>query len=411
LLSECDLIIVLENGSIKASGTYQELGRSGIDLSTILPPVAAVEAEDPAAALETPVDDEEDVAEDEDGDSVIIDRYREASFDKTPVVGLPPSTLRSLSRSGSVSESVPRKGSISTTPSTSLVPKSPASLTKKKAASVGAGAAAAAPSGALMTTEERSTGDVSSDIYWFYIRSGGLCIAIWFLFFLALVQGFSLGANFYLTYWGSQSINQEDHGHEMSSETNIKYMQVFAALSLAGVLCTIFRGFCLAQIQLTASLKLHKGVLDSILGAPVAFFDVTPLGRYSLFPPSPSPLLLSSLHCIEGRIVNRFSSDMTTIDETIAQSISQMTNTLFSVFGALVGIAVATNGTFLLIMVRSGRYVTYIHGLLKASAYISRFLWPSCITTSNACSARPTRPSPASKPSRAPPSMHTSRRP
>ena len=50
--------------------------------------------------------------------------------------------------------------------------------------------------------------------------------------------------------------------------------------------------------------------------------------------------------------MNRFSSDMTTVDETISQSISQLTNTLFSVFGALVGIAVATSGTFLIIMVR-----------------------------------------------------------
>lgn len=54
--------------------------------------------------------------------------------------------------------------------------------------------------------------------------------------------------------------------------------------------------------------------------------------------------------------MNRFSSDMTTVDETISQSISQLTNTLFSVFGALVGIAVATSGTFLIIMVRDECY-------------------------------------------------------
>lgn len=63
-------------------------------------------------------------------------------------------------------------------------------------------------------------------------------------------------------------------------------------------------------------------------------------------------LMLLLFCCVAGRIVNRFSSDMTTVDETISQSISQLTNTLFSVFGALVGIAVATSGTFLIIMVR-----------------------------------------------------------
>lgn len=77
------------------------------------------------------------------------------------------------------------------------------------------------------------------------------------------------------------------------------------------------------------SSKLHKFLLDATLGAPVAFFDVTPIGR----------------------ILNRFSSDMVVVDEELSQTISQLTNSLFSCIGAVGAIAGATKGTFLALCV------------------------------------------------------------
>ena len=65
------------------------------------------------------------------------------------------------------------------------------------------------------------------------------------------------------------------------------------------------------------SVRLHYDLLRRILSVPVAFFDVTPLGR----------------------ILNRFSSDMLTVDEELSQTISQVTNSLFSCLGSLFAIA------------------------------------------------------------------------
>jgi ATP-binding cassette subfamily C (CFTR/MRP) protein 5 len=53
-----------------------------------------------------------------------------------------------------------------------------------------------------------------------------------------------------------------------------------------------FRGIFLAKHRLGASVKLHDDLTDSILHAPIAFFDITPLGR----------------------ILNRFSADMDKVD-------------------------------------------------------------------------------------------------
>ena len=290
---------------MKAAGSYQELSQSGVDLSAILPQsrstnsLTALATEDEGEDA-NPLDNDspaDEVFEDPDAeDNDVADSYRELSVDKTPVLVNPSvrpihsSSFSEKVRSGSLSEKV-RGASVSeevrakparkqskaaggaspsksggASPSKSAGDASPSKSEKKK------------PTGGLMSTEERGTGDVGRDIYWYYIRSGSLLMCFFYLMFLVAVQGFSLGANFYLTAWGSDSVNQQNEGHPLSSERNLEYMEVFAVLSLCGVLCTVVRGLFLAQIQLKASLKLHNSVLDRILAAPVAFFDVTPLG-------------------------------------------------------------------------------------------------------------------------------------
>lgn len=81
--------------------------------------------------------------------------------------------------------------------------------------------------------------------------------------------------------------------------------------------------------MLGTSSKLHGNLLSAILAAPIAFFDVTPIGR----------------------VLNRFSSDMVVVDEELSQTITQLTNSLFSCIGAVGAIAGATKGTFLVLCV------------------------------------------------------------
>jgi ATP-binding cassette subfamily C (CFTR/MRP) protein 1 len=77
--------------------------------------------------------------------------------------------------------------------------------------------------------------------------------------------------------------------------------------------------------RLGASKKLHEDLTDSILRAPVAFFDVTPIGR----------------------VLNRFAADMDKIDLQLTQSLGQGMSTVFSVLGSFGAIIAATKGTFL----------------------------------------------------------------
>ena len=322
LLSECDEIIVLENGTIKACGSYTKLTRSGIDISAFIPqsstPISSpATSKGKSAARVAPLSPIAPVSAHPSEKGLIRNTTQRSGEDDS-------SKFPTFERVNSVfSEHSDLPIPDATLMGEESFSEEPAAGTETAKVPVPAG-------DTLMTIEERARGDVDWGVYWYYIRAGGTCACMGVVISLLLVQVFALGSNFYLTYWGDKSNRREDNGNPMSSKSNMEYMTVFASLSLGGVVCLVMRGLFLAEAQMASSLHMHTRLLNRILGAPVGFFDVTPLGR----------------------IVNRFSSDMTTVDENLSQSISQMTYSLFSCFGALVAIGIATKGAFMALAVR-----------------------------------------------------------
>lgn len=287
LLPECDEIIILENGSIKACGSYDSLTRSGIDITAFVPHAEAMEDSADAATVAT-----------ESGSvapstpvripSSSAARGRNGSFSNYPTTpataASPPSFIRSVSSQHSEehNEVLERVNSIFSDHSeiAGLVVNSIADTSgQQEDTSTDAAAPMKTQGTELMTIEERGSGDVDTSVYWYYIKAAGTCASVGVVIFLLLVQVFALGSNFYLTYWGDRSNDREDGDNPMSNKTNMQYMAVFAALSMGGVICLVIRGLFLAEAQMTASLKMHSRLIDSILGAPVGFFDVTPIGR------------------------------------------------------------------------------------------------------------------------------------
>ena len=83
------------------------------------------------------------------------------------------------------------------------------------------------------------------------------------------------------------------------------------------VLCA---SFSLALGAIMASRLIHKRLLVNILRLPMSFFDTTP----------------------SGRILNRFSKDIYTIDEIVPRSIFMFLTTFFSVLSTIFVISYAT---------------------------------------------------------------------
>ena len=153
----------------------------------------------------------------------------------------------------------------------------------------------------LVTQEERNLGAVEWSVYKKYILSGGgTCrfLAIWLAFLACTVNAIFSSA--WISVWTS------DPTYERMSRSF--YLGIYALLAITLGLFTFCRSFFLARFSVSASDELHKNALESVLNAPMSFFDTTPTGR----------------------ILSRFSKDLYSIDLEICDSMD------FFLFGRLV---------------------------------------------------------------------------
>lgn len=115
------------------------------------------------------------------------------------------------------------------------------------------------------------------------------------------------------------------------------YLGVYGALGFAQALSTLISSLCLAVGSKIASRNLHQSVLVNVMHSPMSFFETTPLGR----------------------IVNRFSKDISTIDDKVPMSLVTFLRTFFSVLGTIVAISFATP-IFLVVIVPLGFFYIFI---------------------------------------------------
>jgi ATP-binding cassette subfamily C (CFTR/MRP) protein 1 len=191
----------------------------------------------------------------------------------------------------------------------------------------------------LVKEEERQEGSVDGSAYMHYGRAGGLMVASLIFFVQGLGRASEVMAGFWLAIWAKRTQEASRDGDPFTEgETNF-YVGIYALFGLMGVLGLTARSILVAVHRLRASKKLHDELTDSVLRAPVSFFDVTPTGR----------------------ILNRFAADMDKIDLELTQSLSQGVSTVFSVAGAVAAMVAATKGTFLIPLVP----MSYIYFLVQ----------------------------------------------
>jgi len=169
---------------------------------------------------------------------------------------------------------------------------------------------------ALIKKEHVGTGNVKGRVYMMYVNAIGKGITICILLFLALGQGSQVGSNFWLSYWSNES---ELHPANVTKDIDM-YLGVYGALGLGFSFFSLGVSLCLASGSIRASRTLHLNMLKSVLRSPMSFFDTTPMGR----------------------IVNRFSEDIYTIDQTIPQSLRSFLGTLLQVISIIIVIAIST---------------------------------------------------------------------
>lgn len=130
--------------------------------------------------------------------------------------------------------------------------------------------------------------------------------------FIVLAEVASVATGIWLARWSSANVTSD-------SERDM-YLGVYGGLGVMQALCVLTSSICLALGSKIASRYLHQSILVNVMHSPMSFFETTPLGR----------------------IVNRFSKDISTIDDKVPMSLVQFLRTFFTVLGTIIAISFAT---------------------------------------------------------------------
>nr|CAD1816972.1 unnamed protein product [Ananas comosus var. bracteatus] len=137
----------------------------------------------------------------------------------------------------------------------------------------------------LIKEEERETGHVNWHIYKMYLTEAwGWWGVIVVLVLSVLWQGAQMSSDYWLAYETSDDV--------LNSFRPSIFIEVYVAIFVVSVIVVMIRAFVVTQLGLQTSQIFFRGILTSILHAPMSFFDTTP----------------------SGRILSRASSDQTNID-------------------------------------------------------------------------------------------------
>ncbi|KAM6504240.1 ATP-binding cassette transporter YOR1 [Amanita muscaria] len=166
---------------------------------------------------------------------------------------------------------------------------------------------------ALMQEEERNIGAIPWSVYKIYLSAGkGVAVVPVIFFSLALMQGVNVMASYWLVYW------QEDTFHR----PNGFYMGLYAMLGGAQAVALFLVGGSFAMLTYFASQRLHKANSCS---------QSHYTGHCRAGNAFSNPL---------GRIMNRFSKDVDTIDNKLGEALRMLGVTVSSMIAAIILIAI-----------------------------------------------------------------------
>lgn len=164
------------------------------------------------------------------------------------------------------------------------------------------------PAAALMQVEERATSSVSWKVYSAYIKASGSILVLPLILFLVVTsQAANIVTNLWLSWWTADKFHL----------SRAAYIGIYAALGAAQAVLTFFFSFGLSYFGTRASKTMLQQAILRVLRAPMSFFDTTPLGR----------------------ITNRFSKDIDTMDNFLTDAIRMFFMTfamIVSVFALII---------------------------------------------------------------------------
>ncbi|KAI0300742.1 ABC transporter [Russula brevipes] len=161
----------------------------------------------------------------------------------------------------------------------------------------------------LMQAEERNVGAVNLQVYKQYFRSGNGIVLVPAMFVsITLMQAAIVVSSYWLVWWQDRQWPRPQGF----------YMGIYAMLGIAQAFTGFLVGMAIALVVYSASRQLHHDAISRVMYSPMSFFETTPVGR----------------------IMNRFSKDIDTIDSVLADSFRMFLNTFANIIGAVILISI-----------------------------------------------------------------------
>ncbi|XP_027928770.1 ABC transporter C family member 13 isoform X1 [Vigna unguiculata] len=161
----------------------------------------------------------------------------------------------------------------------------------------------------IVEVELRKEGKVEIGVYKNYAVFTGWFMTVIICLSAILMQASRNGNDLWLSYWVDTTTESSQTRYSVSF-----YLAILCLFCIINSFFTLVRAFSFAFGGLQAATKVHNKLLNKLMNAPVQFFDQTP----------------------GGRILNRLSSDLYTIDD----SLPFILNILLANFVGLLGITI-----------------------------------------------------------------------
>ncbi|KAF9135596.1 Canalicular multispecific organic anion transporter 2 [Mortierella sp. 14UC] len=172
----------------------------------------------------------------------------------------------------------------------------------------------------LIAAEKMKEGQVEANIFFVYMKALRYRNAILMCILFILAQVCLVGTNLWLKYWIKRTQESQELSNTSDNDNIVIvtppsvgfFLCIYALLTFLYVLLyVVVSWLTFAKARIRASELLHRNFLTKIMRLPMSFFDTTPLGR----------------------VLNRFSSDFTSIDDRLPNKLFDACYFLFTVAG------------------------------------------------------------------------------
>ena len=142
-----------------------------------------------------------------------------------------------------------------------------------------------------------------------------------------------------------------DNSHDDPEGATVRYyLTVYGSIAIANSLFSFMRAFLFAFGGVVAARTVHQKLLKSVIRGKIMFFDTTPIGQ----------------------ILNRFSSDLSTVDDNLPFILNIFLANFFGVLGPLAVTVYALPWLLLILLPLTGIYLHVQHRYRPASRDLKR---------------------------------------